>query len=79
MIHELYMKRENRDARYKELKMQGHDLVRTVHANQLLHPQYVVDYPIQEHKDDNNLGNTRYKTHFAKLYCLDTKWQGGRL
>jgi hypothetical protein len=71
-IHELYQSKEKRDARYKELKKQGHDLIKRSSSNQLTHPQYIKDFEGPE-KYDTGFGNTVYKTYFAKLYAVETK------
>lgn len=71
MIREHYQSKEKRDQRYKELKAKGHNVIRTISSNQLLHPQYVEDYEGAA-KYDTGFGNTVYKTHFPKLYNVET-------
>jgi len=71
MIYELYMKKENRDKRYKELKKEGRIVRRFSDKNQLLHPMYVEDYPNKEIKEDYNIGNSYYKTQFSILYGIE--------
>lgn len=71
MIYELYMKKENRDKRYKELKKEGRIVRRFSDKNQLLHPMYVEDYPNKEIKEDCNIGNSYYKTQFSILYGIE--------
>jgi len=71
MAHENFMNMANRNARAKELKAQG----KTVHLSsirgQLLHPQYVRDYPNPEIQADNGIGNAHYKTYFKVLYSVN--------
>lgn len=70
---EIYMKKENRDRRYKELKAAGYDVVRKSYRNQLLHPQYVEDFPNKRIKEDTGLGNAWYKTYFKALYIVEQR------
>ena len=65
MPRELYQDMKRRNARAKELRSQGHTVRRSSHRNQLLHPQYVVDW---EGAVETGLGNTMYKTPFSVLY-----------
>jgi hypothetical protein len=66
-----WMKKENRDAEYKKLKAQGLKVRKTSIRNQLLHPQYVNDWPHPLSDADKGFGNTIYKTHFAVLYGIE--------
>jgi len=61
----LFMDQKNRNAAWKAAGKPGK---RNTTRNQILHPQYVEDYPDQEVKDNNGFGNTLYKTPFAVLY-----------
>lgn len=72
-IEEAYMRKENRDRRAKELRGQGYAVRRYSYRNQLLHPQYVRDWPYPLTAQDRGIGNTLYKTHFKALYCLEAK------
>lgn len=75
MIHLSYQTKANRDAKFKELKAQGHDVRKTSIRNQLTHPQYVEDFEGEE-KFDTGFDNTVYKTYFSVLYGIETtpKW-----
>jgi len=79
MFAPTFMNRQNRDRAWKAAGKPGH---RTSIRNQLLHPQYVRDFPdkaIQADKDfpdkaiqaDNDVGNCYYKTYFPALYSWD--------
>lgn len=68
MQHQLFLSREKRDEAYNAAGRRGR---RGVVRNQQLHPMYVEDFEGPE-KDDRGFGNTVYKTHFSKLYTLDT-------
>ena len=59
MPRELYQKKENRDARAKELRAQGHAVKRSSARNQQLHPEYLQDW---EHEVETGIGNVQYKT-----------------
>ena len=76
MRYELYQSKENRDKRFLELKTQGINLRKCSISNQLLHPQYVADFGVDERtraiQADNRLGNYHYKTHFPKLYSMES-------
>jgi len=65
-MHLLFMSREKRDAAWKE-----HGGQRGTVTGQQLHPMYVEDFEGPE-KNQTGLGNTVYKTYFAKLYTLDS-------
>jgi len=75
-LRETYMRKENRDARYRELKAQGKKVKKTSIRNQLLHPQYVKDWPNELSAEDKGFGNTIYKTPFSVLYMVseDNPW-----
>lgn len=74
MINELYLDRAKRDARARELQAQGVQVSRSVVKNQLLHPQYVEDYPRKLTPEECGFGNAIYKTHFATLYKVEERW-----
>lgn len=74
MIDETYMKKENRDKRYKELKERGYDVKRYSIRGQYLHPMYVKDYPHKLTKEDKGFGNTLYQTYFPVLYGVREKY-----
>ena len=69
-IDGIYMKKENRDAKYRELKSQGVRVRRYTSRNQLLHPMYVQDWSYELSASDRGFGNGIYKTHFPVLYHL---------
>jgi len=73
-LNEAYMNRKNRDARYRELTNQygKSNVSRSSIRNQLLHPQYVVDFTGPE-KNDTGFGNTVYKTYFKALYIVEVR------
>lgn len=73
-IIEAYMNKENRDKRFKELKAQGHAVIKRSSSNQLMHPQYIMDYPNKDIQADNGIGNGYYKTHFAKIYKIESAY-----
>lgn len=73
MISELYMKKENRDKRYKELKKLGYNVRKTSFRNQLIHPMYVEDFPNKQIKEDTGFGNKWYKTYFSVLYVVEER------
>ena len=70
-ISEIYLSRERRDARYKELKAQGHDVFRRTVRGALLHPMYVQDYEGPE-KRETGFGNSVYRTMWPVLYKVET-------
>lgn len=65
-----FMKKENRDARYRELKAEGRKVRKSSIRNQSLHPMYVQDWPHELSDADRGFGNTMYRTHFAVLYII---------
>lgn len=68
----LFMKKENRDRVAREiLQRTGIKHRKSSIKNQLLHPQYVEDWPHTLSDDDYGFGNTIYKTHFSMLYILE--------
>jgi hypothetical protein len=69
MINLLFQSKENRDARFKEMKAAGQRVRKSSITNQLLHPQYVEDFTGPE-KLDTGFGNTVYKTHFGVIYKI---------
>ena len=69
-IRELYQDKAKRDARAKELKAQGLNVVRSTTGPQQIHPQYVEDY-VGAAKLDTGFGNTVYKTGFSNLYKVE--------
>lgn len=78
ILHETYQKKENRDARAKELRKlyptkEGYKVVRRSHRNQLLHPMYIKDYEEKLSKEDCGFGNTMYKTYFSAIYIVDVE------
>ena len=66
--HYLFMSKENRDRKAKELQQEGLQVRRSSISNQLLHPMHVEDYPRKLSPEECGFGNTIYKTHFSKLY-----------
>jgi len=72
MIHELYLNLKTRNARAKELKLQGYSVKVSTSSNQLIHPQHIVDW-VGPEKNDTGFGNTVYKTHVAKLYVVEVR------
>jgi len=66
-MNELFLSKERRDKRAKELQAAGHTVLRRRITNQLLHPQYVRDY-VGEYQ--TGFGNTDYKTFFGVLYAV---------
>ena len=65
-----FCNRETRDMAYRDLLSQGiskRNITRASIRNQLIHPQYIEDYPGAY---ETGFGNTDYKTHFAVLYEL---------
>ena len=71
MGHEIYMKKENRDARAKELREKGFAVKRGSIRNQLLHPMYLEDYHRELEESEKGFGNTLYKTYFSAVYSVD--------
>ena len=69
--HFSYMNKNNRDGKYKELKLQGYKVRRTSIRNQLLHPMYIIDYPNKEVQQDQGVFNTVYKTYFSVIYTVE--------
>lgn len=71
MIMRDFMNRQNRDKAFKEMQGQG---ITNIHKssirNQLLHPQYVEDWPYPLSQAERGFGNTIYKTHFSVLYSI---------
>ena len=70
MILENYLNLKTRNARVKELRAQGYTVIVRASRNQLIHPQYIVDWKGAE-KYDTGLGNPYYKTLVPKMYCLE--------
>ena len=73
MVNELYLDKTKRDQRARELREQGVRVRRFSTRNQLLHPQYVEDYPRKLTSEECGFGNTIYKTYFAVLYGIDER------
>ena len=71
MTRETYQHRENRDKRARELKAQGHEVIKSSSTNQLLHPQYIQDYHRKLTPEECGFGNTIYKTYFPHLYHVE--------
>ena len=67
----LYMNQVNRNAKARELQSRGFKVRKSSTRNQLLHPQYVEDYPRKLSTEDCGFGNTIYKTHFSVLYEVE--------
>lgn len=70
MEEEIYVSRDKRDIRAKELRDQGYHVRRHSWKNQFLHPEYVVDWPERPSPEDKGVGNKLYRTHFTKLYVV---------
>lgn len=70
----LFSNKENRDRAYKQLVDAGYQVRRTVHNNQLIHPEYIEDY---SGNIETGYGNTMYRTGFSKLYVIDKKRHSG--
>lgn len=64
--HEYFSSKEQRDARYNELKGMGETLRKRSHGNTILDPLYVED---SGHTVDLGLGNEKY--HYKKLYSIE--------
>lgn len=75
MIRLRYMNRVNRDAKFRELKEQGLNVVKTSIRAQLTHPQYIQDWEGEE-KYDTGIGNTVYKTYFKVIYTVEERSGG---
>lgn len=70
MRRELYMKKENRDARAKVLRKQGFKVSRGSYRNQQMHPEYIRDWEGEVH---TGFGNTQYRTWFTAVY--EVSWE----
>jgi hypothetical protein len=71
MLYELYMNKENRDKRLKELKAEGkRKYKKSSSRNQLLHPMHLEDFEGPE-KYDAGIGNNVYKTFFSAVYKIE--------
>lgn len=70
MINLHFQNKANRDAKFAELKAQGHVVRKTSSKGDQLHPQYVEDFPDLAIKADNGFGNVHYKTYFPNLYSI---------
>ena len=66
-----FQSKEKRDAKYKELKATGHDVMKSRSVGSLLHPEFIADYE-GIGKEDNKFGNTLYKTQWGVLYTVET-------
>jgi len=64
--HEHFSSKENRDARYNELKGMGESLKKRSHGFTILDPRYVED---SGHTVDLGLGNEKF--HYKKLYSIE--------
>ena len=71
MRKQIYIKKEARDNKVKELKTQGYKVKRTSIRNQLMHPEYITDYPYKISDSDRGFGNELYKTYFSVLYSYE--------
>jgi len=67
-LKEIYQKKENRDARAKELKAQGLTVKRGSTGRCQLHPEYIKDY---KGAFTTGFGNTDYLTMFGNLYTIE--------
>ncbi len=65
-----YMKRENRDAKARELRAEGREVKKSSMRNQNMHPMYVIDYPDRAVANDTGFGNTVYQTLFGVIYMV---------
>ena len=70
-VTERFQNRAHRDARAKQLKVQGMRVRRSSARNQLLHPMYIEDYERALSKEECGFGNTLYKTHFPAIYTVE--------
>lgn len=70
-MYGLYINKKTRDEEVKKINANGKKVRKTSIRNQCLHPQYVVDFPNQEIKNDNEFGNVHYQTHFSVLYSME--------
>lgn len=71
MIHELYISRTRRDARFKELRATGHNVYRRSLRNPRLHPEYITDANEEGITYQSGLGNTDYLRSWAVLYSVE--------
>ncbi len=69
-IRELYISKDLRDLRNKELKAKGINTFRRSTGPQYIHPQYIKDF-VGPEKLDTGFGNTVYKTYFKNLYAVE--------
>ena len=68
-LDKLYISKDERDAEYKRLKAEGvKNLKRYTTGPQLIHPQYIEDYPRTLSPEECGFGNTLYETEFSYLY-----------
>ena len=74
MKHYPYISKFLRDNKARDLKAEGYTVRKSSISNQLLHPQYVEDYPRKLSPEECGLGNTIYKTHFHKLYEVEVTY-----
>ncbi len=70
MRSKLYLDKGKCDAMFKELQRDYPDVTwrKGSVRNQLLHPQYVEDYPRVLTQEERGFGNNLYKTYFKVLY-----------
>jgi len=64
-MRELYMNKENRDRRARELKAQGRAVRRSSQRGVQLHPEYVKDW---DGEVERGVGNMQYRTFFPVIY-----------
>lgn len=73
IISELYISKEKRNARARELRKQNYLVRKGTLKNQRLHPMYIADFEGPE-KNDTGPGNTVYRTLFFRLHKLEARY-----
>jgi hypothetical protein len=72
-MHYTYQNKANRDAKARELKAQGIEVIKRSMRGQQLHPMYVADYERELSESEKGPFNTIYKTYFPVLYIVETR------
>ena len=73
MIHESYLSRKRRDARAKQLKLEGCIVSVRSMRGQRLHPQYLQDAAQEGITYETGFGNQDYLRTWDSIYILEAR------
>lgn len=76
-LHEIYLSKARRDARYQELLGQGIKTRRSSLRGQQLHPEYIQDAKLEGITYETGFGNTDYQRIWPVIYIIEDANKGG--